>query len=151
MRVGSKAFIKRSRWIRKSIGGGLRQAGVVSAAARVAVEETFLGGRLEDSHRRAKEIAGMWEKMGGKLQMPVETNMVWFDLKAAGLDAHDFIALAQTHGLRTLGGRLVVHYQICDEAVERLSKLMEDVLKKDKKTTDGAVPVPPEDMQINVE
>lgn len=55
--VGSRAFVKKARWVRKSIGGGLRQAGVISAAARASVEETFLGGRLGGSHVRAKEVS----------------------------------------------------------------------------------------------
>lgn len=55
--VGSAAFVKKARWIRKSIGGGLRQAGVISAAARASVEDTFLGGRLGACHVRAKEVS----------------------------------------------------------------------------------------------
>lgn len=55
--VGSAAFVRKARWIRKSIGGGLRQAGVISAAARTSVEDTFLGGRLGASHVRAKEVS----------------------------------------------------------------------------------------------
>ncbi|KAI4123629.1 MAG: hypothetical protein LQ347_006077, partial [Umbilicaria vellea] len=81
--VGSRAFVKKARWVRKSIGGGLRQAGVISAAARASVEETFLGGRLGGSHVRAKEIARLWEARGGRLSKKTETNMVWFDLEAA--------------------------------------------------------------------
>jgi len=62
--VGTKIFRERARWIRKSIGGGLRQAGVVTAAARVAVEDTFLGGKLGASHDRARQIARMWGVWG---------------------------------------------------------------------------------------
>ena len=64
--VGSEAFVQRARWIRKSIGGGLRQAGVISAAARTSVEETFLGGRLAGSHRRAKEVGASFFSGGGE-------------------------------------------------------------------------------------
>jgi threonine aldolase len=117
MIVGSKAFIKQSRWIRKSIGGGTRQAGVITAAARVAVDETFgrgpngEGGKLKGSHIRARQIATMWKSKGGKLAQPVETNMVWFDLKAADITAKDFIEVGRRFGLKFLGGRLVVHYR----------------------------------------
>lgn len=55
--VGSAEFVQKARWVRKSIGGGLRQAGVISAAARASVEETFLGGRLQACHLRAKEVS----------------------------------------------------------------------------------------------
>lgn len=128
--IGTKAFIKRSRWIRKSIGGGLRQAGVITAAARVAVEDTFLGGKLSASHERARQIAKLWESYGGKTTNPVETNMVWFDLEAAGITKEQFIAEGRKAGLQLIGGRLVVHYQIGDEAVSRLENLIKAVFKK---------------------
>ncbi|KAF2025809.1 hypothetical protein EK21DRAFT_75528 [Setomelanomma holmii] len=126
--VGTKAFIKRSRWIRKSIGGGLRQAGVVAAPARVAVEETFLGGKLAQSHENAKKIQKSWTDLGGKLQYPVDTNMVWLDLEAHGVDLNYFIELAEKYGVRVRAGRFVVHYQIGEEAIERLRKVFTEVL-----------------------
>jgi len=127
---GSKAFIKRARWVRKSIGGGLRMTGVLTAPMRVALEETYLGGKLAASHEAARRIAGMWEGMGGKLAEPTETNMVWLDLAAAGTTKDNFIAAGLEHGIRLLGGRLVVHYQIGEEAIGRLEGLMREVLKK---------------------
>ncbi|TKA66950.1 Aldolase vrtJ [Cryomyces minteri] len=150
--VGSAAFRKRAMWVRKSIGGGLRQAGVVSAAARVAVEETFLGGKLSACHARARQIAALWEKMGGRLAMPTETNMVWFDLEAAGIGKEEFIAAGKKFGLRLLGGRLVVHYQIGEEAVVRLERLMREVLRgRGGEGLEGRVEVEPQDMAITVE
>jgi threonine aldolase len=126
--VGTKAFIKRSRWIRKSIGGGLRQAGVVAAPARVAVEETFLGGKLAQSHENAKKIQSIWTDLGGQLQYPVDTNMVWLDLEAHSIDPNHFIELADKYGVKVRGGRFVVHYQIGQEAIERLRKVFTDAL-----------------------
>ena len=147
--VGTKKFRERARHIRKSMGGGLRQAGVVTAPARVAVEDTFLGGKLKASHDRARQIAGMWEGYGGKTTNPVETNMVWFDLPAAGISAEDFINEGQKVGLRLLGGRLVVHYQIGDEAVKKLDSLMRVVLKGEK--SGGEAEHDAEDLKLNVE
>lgn len=109
--VGSSTFIKRARHIRKSIGGGLRQAGIVTAAARVAVEQTFLGGKLDASHRRAEEIARLWTARGGELGRRVETNMVWLDLDAAGIEGKRLIECGDRHGIRLSGGRIVVHYR----------------------------------------
>jgi len=111
MIVGSQAFIGRARHIRKGLGGGMRQAGVVSAPARVAVEETFLGGKLDGARVRAREIARRWEERGGRLQHPVETNMVWLDLEAAGVDVGMFVERGVERGLKVIGGRLVVHYR----------------------------------------
>lgn len=132
--VGSKKFIKQARWVRKSIGGGLRQPGVVTAAARVAVDETFgkgpngEGGLLKQSHITAKKIAKMWTEMGGKLDQPTETNMVWFNLEDLHITGDEFAAIGKKHGLRFLAGRLVVHYQISDEAVERLEGVMKEAI-----------------------
>lgn len=126
--VGKKDFVKRARWIRKMIGGGLRQAGVVSAAARVAVEENFLGGKLNKTHKNALVVKAMWEKLGGTFVHPVETNMAWLDLEAAGITDAKFIEAGKKHNLRLGGGRLVVHYQIGEEAIERLGLLFDDVL-----------------------
>ncbi|KAF1969057.1 hypothetical protein BU23DRAFT_478456 [Bimuria novae-zelandiae CBS 107.79] len=127
--IGTKAFIKRSRWIRKSIGGGLRQAGIVAAPARVAVEETFLGGKLTQSHENAKKIEKLWTDLGGKTSYPVDTNMTWLDLEASGVDLNTFITTGEQYGLVVRGGRLVVHYQIGADAITRLSQLFKDVLK----------------------
>jgi threonine aldolase len=131
--VGKKAFIKRARWIRKMIGGGLRQAGVVSAAARVSLDETFLGGKLAQSHQNAKRLAKTWEGLGGKLQYPVETNMLWIDVEALGLDADTFSEMGKARGIKVSFGRLVVHYQISEEGMQRLESLMKDILVEKKR------------------
>ena len=139
--VGGKEFIKHARWVRKSIGGGLRQVGVLTAAARVAVDETFgkgvngEGGKLLGTHMLAKKIAQTWVTMGGKLQNETETNMVWLDLQDAGIEAEEFVEVGKKHGLTFLGGRLVVHYQISEEAIERLGAVMDEVLAR--KGVDG--------------
>ena len=145
MLVGNKKFIKHARWVRKSIGGGLRQPGVVTAAARIAVDETFgkgpngEGGLLKQSHITAKRIATIWTEMGGKLAKPTETNMVWLDLDDAGLSPPEFVEIGKEHGLKFIGARLVVHYQISDEAVTRLESVMKQVIER-KRAND--VPLP---------
>lgn len=73
------------------MGGGLRQAGVITASARVAVDDTFLGDKLAATHRQAREVAGMWLDRGGKLTQATETNMVWLDLEAAGVSGEEFV------------------------------------------------------------
>jgi threonine aldolase len=148
--VGTKTFVRRAMWIRKMIGGGLRQAGVMSAAARVSVEETFLGGKLKQSHENAKRVEKMWRRLGGKVKSPVETNMVCVDLDAAGCSKEDFVKLAEKHGLRMLGERLVVHYQVSEEALQRLEKLMEDIMAG-KRILNGDVPIDPKNMAGTVE
>ncbi|KAF2653666.1 hypothetical protein K491DRAFT_705693 [Lophiostoma macrostomum CBS 122681] len=127
--IGNKPFIKRCRWIRKSIGGGLRQSGVVAAPARVAVEETFLGGKLAQSHKNAKAIEKLWKDLGGKVQYPVDTNMVWLDIAAHDIPINTWVELGDKYGLRIRGGRLVIHYQIGEESIRRLERVFKDALK----------------------
>jgi threonine aldolase len=77
--VGPKEFITRARRIRKLFGGGMRQAGVIAAAALYAVENNI--ERLADDHRNAQVIAEAIRECPGLRLVPerVETNLVWFE------------------------------------------------------------------------
>jgi len=92
---------------------------------------------LKRGHVTAKKIAKMWTNMGGKLDQPTETNMVWFNLEDVGLADHEFAEVGKKHGLRFISGRLVVHYQISDEAVSRLEGVMKEVINS--RGTNGGV------------
>ncbi|KAF8544375.1 pyridoxal phosphate-dependent transferase [Trichophaea hybrida] len=128
--LGDGEFVRHARWIRKSIGGAMRQPGVVVAAAWAAMDEAF--GRdpcgresiLGRSHELAKRMADYWSRLGGKLSVPQETNMVWLDLEAAGIDEEAWEKQGEIYGLLLHCSRLVTHYQISDEAVERLEAFM---------------------------
>ena len=121
------------------MGAGLRQAGVVTAPARVAVDETFLGGRLGATHELAREVKRMWEERGGRLKrgMGVETNMVWLDLEGVGVGVERFVEVGVEEGVRLLGGRVVCHYQICGEAVGRLGRVMDRVVRGEMRGEGG--------------
>ncbi|CAK7216446.1 hypothetical protein SCUCBS95973_002815 [Sporothrix curviconia] len=127
--LGSHDAIRHATWVRKSIGGGLRQAGVIAAPARVAVDETFgtgpngEGGLLRHTHTLATQVGKLWTDRGGKLLYPVDTNMCWMDLAASGVDAAELQALAEAEGLRIFGNRLVCHYQIYENRAETLPRL----------------------------
>ncbi|EJT78901.1 threonine aldolase [Gaeumannomyces tritici R3-111a-1] len=132
--VGPKDVIDHARWVRKAIGGGVRQGGVLTAAARVAVAETFgpdpngQAGLLGHSHKLAKEVEAMWAGLGGKMQVPVQTNMCWLDLNAAGISSKRFAEIGREEGLRLSSNRLIIHYQIYlnrDDAIPRLKRVME--------------------------
>lgn len=136
--VGPKDVIKQARWIRKSIGGGMRQSGIVAAAARVAVDETFgtnptgEDGLLRKSHEMAKTVEKMWTDLGGKVVHPVHTNMVWLDLKGAGSSDARISELGKELGL-LIFGRVVCHYQIYqnrDVILPKLEKLFKAVFEE---------------------
>jgi threonine aldolase len=130
--VGEAKFIKKARWIRKMLGGGLRQAGVVSSAARVAVEDTFLTGKLKAGHGKARELGEWWKSIGGKFEEAVETNMVWINLESSGIDTDTLISTASEHGIRVSGGRFVIHYQISDAAISKLKEVLAKLHKTSK-------------------
>ncbi|KAL9056583.1 MAG: hypothetical protein Q9162_002866 [Coniocarpon cinnabarinum] len=133
---GSSGLIKCARQARKAMGSGMRQAGIIAAPARVAVEETFLSGRLAASHERAREVAAIWQDVAhGALQADksVETNMVWCDLASVGTDVESFVRLCREEGLRVMGGRLVVHYQISEDAVERWRRVCQTLGSRSQK------------------
>lgn len=143
--VGDRDVIQHARWVRKSIGGGLRQSGVLAAAARVAVDETFgtgpngEGGLLKGSHEVARTIADIWTGLGGKLVYPVHTNMIWLDLEDAGSSAARIIELGEEQGLKIWGGRVVCHYQIYQNReviIPRMEKIFKTIFEEKGK---GAV------------
>lgn len=134
--VGPKDVIKHSRWMRKAIGGGLRQSGVVAAAARVAVDRTFgkgpngEGGLLKESHATAKRVEKMWTDLGGKLKYPVQTNMLWLDLDSMGCSGSKFTQLGAEQGLKLSGNRIITHYQVGEEGIRRLAEVFEKVAEE---------------------
>lgn len=118
MLVGSKQTIAVARKVRQSIGGGMHQAGIITAMARVSVRDTFGDGvdgknsLLAQGHHKAKRIADLWVRSGGKLLGPTETCMVFLDIKDAGLSKDELISMAEEHGLKLAHLRLVVHYRM---------------------------------------
>jgi len=139
MLLGSKELIAQARRVRKSIGGGMRQAGVVTAAARAAVEESFGSGdfaqtgRLRRVHEVTKDVAKMWEIKGGRVTKDVETNLMWVDLRALGIEREEWNEIGKRHGILLDGPRLVFHYQICEEAIEKLGMTFDATLSRAKK------------------
>jgi threonine aldolase len=79
MLAGSKDFIERSRRMRKMLGGGMRQAGVLAAAGLCALDEMV--DRLAEDHRNARRLAeGLQGLPGIAIDLArVETNMVFGD------------------------------------------------------------------------
>lgn len=115
--VGDKDFIRMARWNRKSIGGAMRQPGIVSTMAWAAVMESFgedpngEQSMLRINALRAARIADLWQSLGGKLIVPQQTNMVWLDLAAEGITEDEWEVLGAGRGLQIHSTRLVFHYR----------------------------------------
>lgn len=122
---GSQDFIRRAHRLRKQLGGGMRQAGILAAAGVVALE-TMLD-RLAEDHLRAQKLAQGLARLPGMQLDPGTpyTNMVFAGLAPDhSLDARQVAKRLAEHGVRVgvVGQRrfrLVTHYWIDDQAVER--------------------------------
>lgn len=117
--VGSGSFAKEARRVRKLFGGGMRQVGVLAAAAILSLENR---GRLSQDHARAKRLATAIAGLPGIRLDPgsVETNIVIFEVS----DAPSFIARLKEEGVLAAGVsrtavRLVTHLDVDDQGVDR--------------------------------
>jgi threonine aldolase len=123
----------RAREVRKALGGGMRQAGVLAAAGLIALEE--MPGRLTEDHAHALLLAEAVARSGvAEIDLTtVETNMVVFTLRRGG-DAEAFCAalaerdvLAGALGPRVV--RLVTHYDVGRADCERAAEVVGEVLE----------------------
>lgn len=116
--VGSEALMNKALRIRKVLGGGMRQAGYLAAAALYALEHHI--GRLAEDHRRAKEIGAVLQELPFvKKVVPVETNIVIFELNDTVISEREFLEHLRRNGIRLTGmgnGRLrmVTHLDYTD-------------------------------------
>jgi threonine aldolase len=129
--VSSAENIDRARWVRKRMGGGMRQAGVVAAAGRYALRHHV--GRLADDHARARRLAEALAPFGVVDADRVRTNIVPLDLSKSTLDGPALGAAAREAGVlvSVLGprtGRLVTHLDLDDDQVDRAARVLADVL-----------------------
>jgi threonine aldolase len=97
--AGSRDFVARARRIRKLLGGGMRQAGVLAAAALYALDHHV--ERLAEDHRHARVLAqAIADTPGLRLVPPeVQTNLVWFEVDRDLATARDIGALLKERGI----------------------------------------------------
>ena len=109
--VGNRATLQHARWIRQSIGGSIRQPGMLAAAALVAIKDTFEAGLLSKTHDIAAKISQHWLSCGGKLTYPTETNMIWLNFEHQRFGLDELIQKGREDGITIHRDRLVVHYR----------------------------------------
>jgi threonine aldolase len=124
MIAGSAAFIEHCRPIRKMLGGGMRQAGVIAAAGLIALENG--PKRLHIDHDNAKFLAEKLARMPGIRLGPakVQTNIVIFDVRETGLSSAEFLAELKRRSVLGVpldqeNIRLVTHLDVDRSAVEK--------------------------------
>jgi threonine aldolase len=128
--LSDKTTIKKATKIRKVLGGGMRQAGFLAAAGIYALDNHI--DRLAEDHQHAKALANELEKASFvSYVMPVETNIVLFDIKQ-GLNVEQVVKAFEEKGVlcsntsnKTI--RFVTHLDISaamiDQTIEIIKKL----------------------------
>lgn len=120
--IGSAESIARARYFRKALGGGMRQAGILAAAAQFALDNHIV--KLKDDHRRARQLADAISKIPAfHVDLSsVQTNIVIFDtiVEASDVVVQKLAAqgvLSIPFGPRRV--RLVTHLDLQDDDIVR--------------------------------
>ena len=133
---GNKVFIAKARRLRKMLGGGMRQAGILAAAGLVALDTMV--ERLAEDHRRAKELAeGLATVPGLRLDKGTPyTNMVYLALTPeVRLAAPSIVKAMEKQGI-LIGDtgprsfRLVTHHDVDDEGVAVCIEAFQKVMSR---------------------
>ena len=134
MLVGSREAIDRARVFRKSLGGGMRQAGVLAAAGLIALEE--MPKRLTEDHANARLLAEAIAQSDAADIDPteVQTNIVIFTLRDNG-EAAAFVRGLRENGVlaSAIGAhavRLVTHYDVSRKDCERAAGVLKRLLAR---------------------
>jgi len=130
--VGSRAFITEARAVRKSLGGGMRQAGILAAAGIIALEK--MTQRLRDDHANARSLAEGLAEVAGIAINPakVVTNILVFDISGTRMDSTEFTQkLAQRNvlagGVTPEAVRFVTHYDVARADCERALEVVREI------------------------
>lgn len=133
--VGSKGFIKQALHMRKILGGGMRQSGLMAAPGLVALKTMI--SRLAEDHRTAKILGnGLFEIEELSLDLEtVQTNMVRIDTEKLNVTGIEFTNALKSHGV--LAGaqgryivRFVTHRHISEADVRKTINLVKETVKE---------------------
>ncbi|MDQ3908482.1 MAG: beta-eliminating lyase-related protein [Acidobacteriota bacterium] len=133
MLLGARDFIREARVWRKRLGAGMRQVGVLAAAALVALEES--PKLLHEDHANARRLAeGVAELPGVEIDpASVVTNIVIFDVSGTGVAPDAIRARLRERGVLVISFgqsiRMVTHYDVSREDIERALAVLRSVLK----------------------
>lgn len=128
--IGDSIIMEKAIRIRKMLGGGMRQVGVLAAAGLYALDHHR--ERLSEDHRKANEIGQILQNKSyvAKLQ-PIETNILIFEL-ASHINADKFVLNLEKKGvlISNMGGgklRMVTHLDYNLEMHEKLIEILESI------------------------
>ena len=132
MLVGSQKLLEEARRLRKRLGGGMRQSGILAAAGLIALEE--MPHRLAEDHANAAYLAAALAALPGIVVEPYAgTNIVFFGVADTGRTGEQVCAQLLEKGVVMIAMgpyrvRAVTHFDVdraaCEEAVEIVGKLL---------------------------
>jgi threonine aldolase len=129
--AGSRTLMDKARLLRKRLGGGMRQAGVLAAAGMLALEQG--PAELPNDHANARFIASRLAEVEGVAVFPGETNIVVFDVSATGRAPREISARLRERGVLINGindrmMRAVTHRDVtreqCLEAMDEFAAVL---------------------------
>ncbi len=130
--TGSKEFIDRAHYYRKLYGGGMRQAGILAAAAIFAVDNNF--ERLTEDHRRARILGDAVNLLPGFVVdlHTVQTNIVIIDTSLNSRSAQQIALDLADKGVRVIPFsptriRMVINLHVTDEQIEQVIEVMKNL------------------------
>lgn len=125
--LGTKAFVKKARRVRKVFGGGMRQAGFLAAAGIYALDHNI--DRLAEDHKRAKKIETELKNLSFvESIMPVDTNIIIFTLSDK-MPLAVFEEKLKGHGIKMAAFgkqtvRFVTHLDFTDAMLDKLIEVL---------------------------
>ena len=139
--TGTSDFIEKAHYYRKAYGGGLRQSGILAAAAIYAIETNL--PKMELDHKRAKHLAIIFNELSGFYVNPeeVETNIIIIELKETQWNAHQVTEMLKEKGILVLPIsknklRAVTHIDIGDGDIQYLESVVNSIFSKNSTQTD---------------
>lgn len=129
--AGPADLIEEAWTIRKRLGGGMRQVGILAAAGLYALDHNL--ERLADDHARARRLFDACEEIDGLSPVPPDTNTLRIDVIREGLPAEQVSSLLAERGvwILALGPdwlRAVTHLDVDDEGVDRAIDALREVM-----------------------
>jgi threonine aldolase len=130
--VSKKEVIDYARRVRKALGGGMRQVGVLAAPGIIALTEMV--ERLHEDHKRAKKFALSIVGLPGVILNPdeVQTNIVLFGFSHPKLTIPEFLAELKQRSILALaatgGIRFVTHKDVGDEDIDKALAIFREIL-----------------------
>jgi threonine aldolase len=120
--AGTADAMARAWTLRKRLGGGMRQVGLLAAAALYALDHNL--PKLADDHRRARRLAEYVDGLDGFSVVPPDTNIIMIDVERDDLSPPAIVDYLESEGVSLMATgphrlRAVTHLDVDDAGIER--------------------------------